>query len=90
MSDYGIPVSIYCIAGNFRTVQTFAFFADRSAAAKIRTMKVLMEWTVRARTEIVSAKIKTTKISSKGLTSYSARFCTSKKFPAIRYYIVPA
>ena len=28
----------YRIAGNFRMVQNFAVFADRSAAAKIRTM----------------------------------------------------
>ena len=30
----------YCIEGNFRMVQTFAVFADRSAVAKIRTARV--------------------------------------------------
>ena len=30
----------YCIAGNFRMVQNFAFFADWSATAKIRTAKL--------------------------------------------------
>ena len=29
----------YCIAGNFRMVQNFAVFVDRTAAAKIRTTK---------------------------------------------------
>ena len=32
----------YRIVGNFRMVQTFMVFADRSAAAKIRTMKISM------------------------------------------------
>ena len=27
----------YCIAGNFREVQNFAFFADREVCAKIKT-----------------------------------------------------
>ncbi len=31
------------------------------------------------------AKIKTTKVSSEGLTCNSAKFCTMRKFPAIRY-----
>ena len=32
----------YRIAGNFRMVQIFAFFADWSATAKIRTAKLLI------------------------------------------------
>ena len=45
---YGVHVQSYMyipyiyIAGNFRMVQNFAFFADRSAAAKIRTVKFWM------------------------------------------------
>ena len=31
---------MYCIAGNFCVVQNFAFFADRSASAKIKTVKI--------------------------------------------------
>ena len=34
------PNSTYRIAGNFRMVQNFAFFADWSATAKIRTAKL--------------------------------------------------
>ena len=52
----------YRIAGNSRMVQIFAVFADRAAAAKIRTAKL---WTVHVRIVRMRsdrAKIKTTKI----------------------------
>ena len=65
-------------AGKFRMVQTFAFFADRSVVAKIRTAKL---WTVHVRTvrtQSDRAKIKTTKISYKGLISNSAKFAPAK------------
>ena len=71
-------------------VQNFAVFADRAAAAKIRTAKL---WTVHIRIVRMRSdrtKIKSTKISSKGLISNSANFCTSENFPlygtCIRYY----
>ena len=62
-------------------VQTFALFADRSAAAKIRTAKLWMVHVCIVRMRSDRAKIKTTKISSKGLISNSAKICTSENFP---------
>ena len=35
-----IIIIIIIIAGNFRAVQNFAFFADRSRSAKIKTQKI--------------------------------------------------
>ena len=39
---YVICSVIYHIEGNFHMVQNFTVFTDRSAAAKIRTMKISM------------------------------------------------
>ena len=35
VKKYYVPSTVYRIAGNFRVVQNFAFFADREVCAKI-------------------------------------------------------
>ena len=65
----------YRIAGNFRMVQFFAFFA------KIRTAKVWIHVYALYGMALTLAKIKTTKNSSEGLTGNSAKVCTSENFP---------
>ena len=65
-------------------VQNFAVFADRSVATKIRTMKSLTSTYYRygLLVGVVSPECRC-EISSEATPS--AKFCTGKKFPAIRY-----
>ena len=62
----------YLIAGNFHMVQNFAVFVDRSAAAKIRTMKFLSlssanyGLSVGVSHQSTSVKLRTTKFLLKG------------------------
>ena len=74
----------YRIAGNFRVVQNFAVFTDRSASAKIKTAKIAASAISIAPCLSVhadAAKIKTAKISSGALRGDSVKFCTRKNFP---------
>ncbi len=85
---------VYRIVGIFRMVQNFAFFVDRLGTTKIkpRNLKWVEKtwchsciwcnrstWVWSWRWE--GAKIKTTKISSEGLTCNSAKLCTGENFP---------
>ena len=71
----------YRIAGNFRMVQNFAFFADRRDSAKITTAKMSHYGTVYVYSTLDGAKLKNTKFSSGGLGGEFAKICTSENFP---------
>ena len=62
-------------------VQTFTVFADRSAAAKIRTVNFLVLvvncWWVWSR-QSASVKLRTTKFSSEGLGAIPQNFAPAK------------
>ena len=75
-------VTDYRIAENFRVVQNFAVFVDRSPPEKIKTAKIAASaiaphFPVRAG----AAKIQTAKISSGALRGNSTKFCTRANFP---------
>ena len=68
---------VYRIAGNFRMVQNFTLFVDRSAVAKVRTTKYWMASTVRMWWWVCARKRKFL------LRGWQA---ISQNFPAIRYH----
>ena len=72
---------LYCIVGNFRAVQNFTVFTDRSASAKIKTAASAISIAPRLPVRAGTAKIKTAKISSGALRGDSAKFCTRENFP---------
>ena len=81
---------VYRIAGNFHVVQNFAVFTDRSSSAKIKTAKIAasaISIAPRLPVRTDAAKIKTAKIFSEALgpRGDSTKFCTLRKFQAIRY-----
>ena len=69
-------------------VQTFVFFADRLAVAKIRTAKVRIHVYALYGMALACAKIKTTKISSEGLTGNFVKVFTSENFPLYGNYSI--
>ena len=65
-------------------VQNFALFVDAWVCLRENKNREIFNGTHTCSTRavaIASAKIKTTKLSSKGLTSNSAKFSTSENFP---------
>ena len=95
MLELHIGALLYRIAGNFRVVQNFAFFVDRSATAKKRTAKfwigrnarVLIHHTM-ARHARSMQKLKPWKFLLKRWQAILRKFAPPK-FPAIRYYSIP-
>ena len=80
----GRKLCMYRLTGNFRIVQNFAVFVNRSASARIKTAKIAASAISLALCLPVragAAKIKTAKISSGALRGDSAKFCARENFP---------
>ena len=77
-------VHVYCIAGNFRVVQNFTIFVDRSAFTTIKTVRIAasaISIAPRLPVRAGAAKIKTTTISVGAFRDDSEKSCTRKYFP---------